>query len=44
MTEAASEVQGSQRSSRATDDLRLAHILADDADSLSMNRFKAQED
>ena len=24
-----------------TDDLRLAHVLADDADSLTMNRFKA---
>ena len=24
-----------------TDDLRLAHILADDADSLTTNRFKA---
>ena len=24
-----------------TDDLRLAHVLADDADSLSTNRFKA---
>src|SRR3954467_9898768 len=24
-----------------TDDLRLAHILADDADSLTMDRFKA---
>ena len=26
-----------------TDDLRLAHLMADDADSLSMNRFKAQD-
>lgn len=26
-----------------TDDLRLAHILADDADSLTTNRFKAQD-
>ncbi len=25
-----------------TDDVRLAHLMADDADSLSMNRFKAQ--
>lgn len=25
------------------DDLRLAHIMADDADSLAMNRFKAQD-
>lgn len=25
------------------DDLRLAHLMADDADSLSMNRFKAQD-
>ena len=24
-----------------TDDLRLAHLLADDADSITMNRFKA---
>ena len=24
-----------------TDDLRLAHVLADDADSLTMDRFKA---
>ena len=24
-----------------TDDLRLAHLMADDADSLSMSRFKA---
>src|SRR5207245_1289222 len=24
-----------------TDDLRLAHVLADDADALSMSRFKA---
>ena len=24
------------------DDVRLAHLLADDADSLSMNRFRAQ--
>ena len=24
-----------------TDDLRLAHVLADDADSLTMHRFKA---
>ena len=28
-------------SSAFTDDLRLAHLLADDADSLTMNRFKA---
>jgi len=28
-------------SSEFTDDLRLAHVLADDADSLSMSRFKA---
>ena len=27
--------------SEFTDDLRLAHVLADDADSLTMNRFKA---
>ena len=26
-----------------TDDLRLAHVLADDADSLTMDRFKAQD-
>ena len=26
-----------------TDDLRLMHVLADDADSLSMNRFRAQD-
>jgi histidinol-phosphatase len=26
-----------------TDDLRLAHVLADDADSLTTNRFKAQD-
>ena len=26
-----------------TDDLRLAHVLADDADSLTMSRFKAQD-
>ena len=26
-----------------TDDLRLAHVLADDADSLTMNRFKAAD-
>src|SRR3954466_5243358 len=26
-----------------TDDLRLAHVLADDADSLSTSRFKAQD-
>ncbi len=26
-----------------TDDLRLAHLLADDADSLTMHRFKAQD-
>lgn len=25
------------------DDLRLAHVMADDADSLAMNRFKAQD-
>ena len=24
-----------------TDDLRLAHLLADDADSIAMSRFKA---
>ena len=24
-----------------TDDVRLAHLMADDADSLSMSRFKA---
>src|SRR3978361_640631 len=27
--------------SNHTDDLRLAHVLADDADSLTMDRFKA---
>ena len=26
-----------------TDDLRLAHVLADDADSLTTSRFKAQD-
>jgi histidinol-phosphatase len=26
-----------------TDDLRLAHVLADDADSLTMDRFKATD-
>jgi len=30
-------------SKELTDDLRLAHLMADDADSLSMNRFKAQD-
>ncbi|SHJ08088.1 histidinol-phosphatase [Tessaracoccus bendigoensis DSM 12906] len=29
------------RSKDLTDDVRLAHLMADDADSLSMNRFKA---
>jgi histidinol-phosphatase len=29
--------------SNHTDDLRLAHVLADDADSLTTNRFKAQD-
>ncbi|GAB3622321.1 histidinol-phosphatase [Mariniluteicoccus endophyticus] len=31
------------RASSWTDDLRLAHLLADNADSLSMDRFKAQD-
>ncbi len=30
-------------STNFTDDLRLAHVLADDADSLTTNRFKAQD-
>ncbi|WP_020575826.1 inositol monophosphatase family protein [Actinopolymorpha alba] len=30
-------------SSTYTDDLRLAHLLADDADSLTMSRFRAQD-
>ncbi|MFV0428008.1 MAG: inositol monophosphatase family protein [Arachnia sp.] len=31
------------QSKTLTDDLRLAHLMADDADSLSMNRFKARD-
>lgn len=31
------------RATSWTDDLRLAHLLADNADSLSMDRFKAQD-
>ncbi len=30
-------------SKELTDDVRLAHLMADDADSLSMSRFKAQD-
>ena len=30
-------------SKELTDDVRLAHLMADDADSLSMNRFKARD-
>ncbi len=33
----------SRMPSAYNDDLRLAHVLADDADSLSMDRFKAQD-
>ena len=34
-------ITGSARSQDHTDDLRLAHVLADDADSLTQARFKA---
>ena len=34
-------ITGSARSDDHTDDLRLAHVLADDADSLTQARFKA---
>ena len=30
-------------SKELTDDVRLAHVMADDADSISMSRFKAQD-
>ena len=30
-------------STELTDDVRLAHVMADDADSISMSRFKAQD-
>ena len=30
-------------SKELTDDIRLAHVMADDADSISMSRFKAQD-
>ena len=30
-------------SKELTDDVRLAHVMADDADSISMSRFRAQD-
>ena len=30
-------------SKELTDDVRLAHLMADDADSISLSRFKAQD-
>ncbi len=30
-----------QQQARLTDDLRLAHVLADDADSITMSRFRS---